>query len=452
MSICKDRQPMRWTIEQVAAATSGRAGAGGTELTGVSIDSRALRPGELFVAVKAERDGHEFAGAAAQSGAGALLVDHPTQTGAGRSVTEIVVSDTSRALLDLGRAARARLAAEATVVGITGSVGKTSTKDLAAAALRSRRTVANPRSFNNELGLPLTLANAPEDSEVVILEMGARGPRHIALLCEVARPSVGVVTAVAEAHTEMFGDLDGVAQAKGELIEALPSTGTAVLNGDDPRTRAMGRLTQARSLLYSTAGAHQDIVADNISLDAELHPRFTVHSPWGTSEVVLEARGAHQVANALAAIAVACVAGVSLEDAVAGMAHARLSPHRMDLARTPSGATILNDAYNANPTSMTAALHALIAIPAERHIAVLGPMAELGAEAREKHLQIAALTKELGVELIAVGSEDYGIAPTEPDAVAATIGELTPTTAVLVKASRVVALEKVAARLLQTGS
>jgi UDP-N-acetylmuramoyl-tripeptide--D-alanyl-D-alanine ligase len=338
-----------------------------------------------------------------------------------------------------------------TVVGITGSVGKTSTKDLAAAALRSRRTVANPRSFNNELGLPLTLANAPEDAEVVILEMGARGPRHIALLCEVARPSIGVVTAVAEAHTEMFGDLDGVARAKGELIESLPSTGTAILNGDDPRTRAMARLTQARSLLYGAGGATHDIVADNISLDPELRPRFTVRSPWGTTEVVLEARGAHQAGNALAAIAVACVAGVSLADAVAGIAHAHLSPHRMELAHTPSGATILNDAYNANPTSMVAALRALVAIPAERHVAVLGPMAELGADAPEKHRQIADLTRELGVELIAVGSEDYGIAPTEPDDVAVRIGDLTPATAVLVKASRVVALEKVAARLLQTG-
>lgn len=442
---------MRWTIEQIAAATNGRAATGGMELAGVSIDSRSVRPGELFVAVKAERDGHEFSAAAARSGAGALLVDHPTQTGADEPVAEVVVSDTSSALLDIGRAARARLSSDATVVGITGSVGKTSTKDLAAAALQTRRTVASPRSFNNELGLPLTLANAPEDAEVVILEMGARGPRHIALLCEVGRPSIGVVTAVAEAHTEMFGDLDGVARAKGELIEALPGTGTAVLNGDDPRTRAMARLTQARSLLYSVAGDKEDIVADDISVDSELRPRFTVRSPWGTAEVVLEARGAHQAGNALAAIAVACVAGVSLEEAVAGMARAQLSPHRMALAHAPSGAAILNDAYNANPTSMVAALRALAALPAERRIAVLGPMAELGADAPEKHRQIAELTRELGVELVAVGSEDYGIAPTDPDDVVSRIGELTPATAVLVKASRVVALEKVAARLLQAG-
>jgi UDP-N-acetylmuramoyl-tripeptide--D-alanyl-D-alanine ligase len=301
---------MRWSLDEIAAATGATGGTGAADrfpgVSGVSIDSRTLQAGELFVAVRAERDGHEFAAAAAAAGAAALLVERPT----GAALPELGVADTARALLDLGRAARDRLAGP--VVGITGSVGKTSTKDLAAAALSAgRRTVASPRSFNNELGLPLTLANAPDDAEAVVLEMGARGPGHITVLCSVARPTIGVVTSVAAAHTEMFGDLEGVARAKGELVEALPATGTAVLNGDDPRVRAMAGRTAAEVVLYSAGGDPAcRVVAEDVELDDELRPRFALRSPWGTAEVRLNARGAHQVGNALAAAAVAALAGV----------------------------------------------------------------------------------------------------------------------------------------------
>lgn len=453
---------MHWSIDQVAEAVGaavgdGRAGREGAKtVSGVSIDTRTLVAGEVFVAVRAERDGHDFVSAAVAAGAAAVVVERPMDSG----LPELVVKDTAAALLALGRAARRRLPVP--VIGITGSVGKTSTKDMAAAALATgRRTVASPRSFNNELGLPLTLANAPEDAEVVVLEMGARGPGHIALLCRVAEPTIGVVTAVAAAHTEMFGDLEGVARAKGELVEALPGSGFAVLNGDDPRTRAMTARTEASKILYSVGagpdgrrspaggGPVPEVVAEDIRLDAELRPSYRLRSPWGSAEVRLEARGAHQVGNSLAALAVAVLAGVPLEDAVGGLAEAGLSPHRMEVLRTPDGAVVINDAYNANPASMAAALQALAALPAERRVAVLGVMAELGERAPAEHRAVAALATRLGVELIAVGTTAYGVAPVrDADEAVDRLGRTGAGSAVLVKASRVAALERVATRLL----
>lgn len=437
---------MRWTIGEIATATGGRIeGDPAGVVDGASIDTRTLEPGQLFVAVHGARDGHDFAVAALDAGAGGLLLER--SVGANR--VEILVGDTAGALLRLGHAARQRL--DGPVVGITGSVGKTSTKDMAAAVLSAgRRTVASPRSFNNELGLPLTLLNAPEDVEVVVLEMGARGPGHVALLCEVASPTIGVVTAVAAAHTEMFGDLDGVARAKSELVQALPDGGYAVLNGDDDRTRAMQSLTSASVLLYSAAGdTGADLAAKNVKLDADLRPSFELRSPWGSAQVRLEARGAHQVGNALAAIAVGALGGVDLEEGVGALERASLSPFRMDVGRTATGATIINDAYNANPASMAAALHALAALPASRRVAVLGPMAELGSTADAEHALIADLAADLGIEVVAFGTSQYG--PDRVDEVSDVLARLAGIgsgTAVLVKASRVAALERVAEALL----
>jgi UDP-N-acetylmuramoyl-tripeptide--D-alanyl-D-alanine ligase len=360
-----------------------------------------------------------------------------------------MVDDTLDALTGLGRVARSRLSAE--VVGITGSVGKTSTKDLAAAALAAAvATTASERSFNNELGVPLTLANAPEGTRVAVVEMGARGPGHIRNLCVVARPTIGVVTAVAAAHTEAFGNLQGVARAKGELVEALPPEGAAVLNADDPRVAAMAGRTAASVVTYSALGASgADVVAERIELDDDLRARFVVRSPWGRAAVRLEARGAHQVSNALAAVAVAARCGVGVEAAGAALEAARLSPWRMELHRTGSGVTVLNDAYNANPASMAAALHALADLPARRRLAVLGEMAELGARAGDEHRAIADLAQRLGVDLVAVATDAYGVpALADVDAAAAALGGiLRPGDAVLVKASRVAGLERVAALL-----
>ncbi len=417
----------------------------------VGIDSRMLPSGALFVALRAARDGHEWIDAAVNGGAAGVLVDRewrPAVDSPAVGVPIVSVDDTAAALLALGSGARNRLSA--IVVGVTGSVGKTSTKDLAAAALGAgRRTTASEKSFNNELGVPLTLANAPLDAEAAVIEMGARGPGHIARLCRVAQPRFGVVTAVAPAHTEVFGDLDGVAAAKAELVQSLPADGTAILNADDPRVAAMATQTSGRVLRYSSALSSADVVAHGIELDDQLRPRFTVRTPWGTAAVRLEARGAHMVGNALAALAVALCAGVPLQPAAAALAGAPLSPWRMELHRSATGATILNDAYNANPASMTAALEALAALPARRRVAVLGEMAELGARSASEHQAIAALAGRLGLELVAVGTDAYGVAAVEGvDEAMAALGPLGHDDAVLVKASRVAGLERLSARLL----
>jgi len=403
------------------------------------------------VAIKGERDGHDFIESALQAGAGGLLLQEGRISSPGAAIPIIGVRDTATALLDVGSAARGRL--DGPVIGITGSVGKTSTKDLAAAALATRlRTAASERSFNNELGVPLTLANAPESAEVAVIEMGSRGPGHIAGLCRVARPTIGVVTAVAAAHTELLGSLDQVAAAKAELVEALPQGGTAVLNADDGRVAAMAERTRADVLSYSALAPPSpkaDIVAEAVALDDVLRPSFIARTPWGGVAVKLEARGAHQVGNALAGLAVALRCGVELDAAAAALSRAAVSPWRMELRRTDSGAFVLNDAYNANPASMAAALRALSQLPAFRRLAVLGVMAELGDRSGDEHRAVAETARHLGVELIPFRTEAYGVRPvSDIDEALDRLGPLRSGDAVLVKASRVAGLERLAARLI----
>jgi UDP-N-acetylmuramoyl-tripeptide--D-alanyl-D-alanine ligase len=444
---------MRLTTDEIAAATGGRRVGPAVAVDGAAIDSRSIRPGQLFVPVVAERDGHEFVDAALAAGAPAYLWSRAPLLGTRRGATAVVVADTSAALLDLGRAARARVG-DVVVVGITGSVGKTTVKDLTAAALgAARRVAASDRSFNNELGVPLTLLNAPDDVEAVVVEMGARGRSHIGLLCGVARPTIGVVTAVAKAHTEMFGTVEEVAASKGELVEALPAGGTAVLNADDPLVDAMAARTPAKVVRFGRA-AGVDVRAVDIVVDDELRPRFVVESPWGRAEVRLGVRGEHQVANALAAAAAALAAGVPLEAVAPALAVEPTSPWRMALATAPSGARVLNDAYNANPASTSAALRALARLPARRRVAVLGVMAELGPSSEDDHRAVAELAERLGIEVVAVGTPWYGVDPVptgDDDAALAAIGTLGPDVAVLVKGSRVAGLERLAQRLADDG-
>jgi UDP-N-acetylmuramoyl-tripeptide--D-alanyl-D-alanine ligase len=448
---------MRWSPQAVAGSTGGYLHSGGSPLsseqqvlTGVSIDSRSINAGDLFVAIRGERDGHVFIDAAVRGGAAGLLINRSALPDVKRSVPVVAVVDTADALLHLGEAARSRL--DVPVVGVTGSVGKTSTKDMAAAALASRYvTVSSEKSFNNELGVPLTLANAPESAEVAVIEMGSRGPGHIAKLCRVARPTIGVVTAVAAAHTEAFGGLDQIAEAKAELVQAIPGEGTVVLNADDYRVLAMSKRTTAEVFSYSALSPPSDgadIVAEAVVLDEHLRSSFSVHTPWGSGRVRLEARGAHQVGNALAALAVALRCGVDLDAATAALRGAGLSPWRMELTRTPVGAFVLNDAYNANPASMAAALQALADIEASRRVAVLGLMAELGDRSESEHLAVAGLAARLGIELIPFATEAYGVGPAANiDEALNRLGPLRPGDAVLVKASRVAGLERLAARL-----
>jgi UDP-N-acetylmuramoyl-tripeptide--D-alanyl-D-alanine ligase len=431
---------------EIASATGGRLVGPDRRACGAAIDSRLVVGGELFVPVVAERDGHDFIAGALAAGAAAYLTSRTPLAGAEAPAVE--VGDTGAALAALGRHARDRLAAGAgdRVVGITGSVGKTSVKDLLAAALGARwRTAASVGSFNNELGVPLTLLDAPGDCEAVVVEMGARGVGHIADLAAIARPAVGVVTRVAAVHTELFGGLDAVAAAKGELVESLPASGTAVLNAADPRVAAMAARTRARVVTYGAGG---DVRAEAVAVDDELRARFRLVSPWGSAEVALAVRGAHMVDNALAAAAAALVCDVPAEAAAGALGEATLSRWRMDLRTLPSGARLLNDAYNANPTSMAAALRALAGLPARRRVAVLGVMAELGPDGEAEHRALGELARELGIEVVAVGTPAYGgAAVADLDGAVAAVGPLGPGDAVLLKASRVAGLERLVDRL-----
>jgi UDP-N-acetylmuramoyl-tripeptide--D-alanyl-D-alanine ligase len=338
------------------------------------------------------------------------------------------------------------------VIGVTGSVGKTTTKDLLAAVLGTTMvTAASQRSFNNELGVPITLANAAEHTRATVVEMGARGRGHIEFLCSMAEPTVGVVTAVHAVHTEVMGDEDQIARVKGELIEHLPDTGLAVLNSDDHRVTAMGGLTSARVITFGT-GASADVRATDLRIDDDLRTRFNIDSPWGHMEVHLGARGVHNVGNATAAAAVGLWAGVPPDAVVEGLGTPLSSPWRMELHRTSSGLVVINDAYNAGPASMTAALQSLADLPAQRRVAVLGIMAELGDRAVVEHQRIAKLAEHLGIELLAVDTDLYGPAPVEvAESVARMVegGMLVNGTAVLVKGSRVAGLEDVAHALVE---
>ncbi len=441
---------MLWRASDLARALSEhgpcRVVGPDVEIDGASFDSRDLKPGQMFVALAAERDGHDFVSGAVDAGAAACLVAREPETDVASRTTSIVVPDTSIALMDAARWARGRFPAGTMAVGITGSVGKTSTKDLVAAAVAtSRRTVANQRSFNNEQGLPVTILNAPIDSEVLVLEMGMRGFGQIELLCRIARPAIGVVTRVGEAHTSKVGGLDGVAQAKGELVEALPSFGAAVLNADDERVLAMRSRTNARVLTFGESpGA--DIRIDRLELGSRGEARFTALTPSGSIDVRLSIPGRHMASNAAAAIAVGVVLGVPLEAMVEGLATASLSPHRMSIVRSKNGSTVVDDSYNANPTSMQAALETLTGLPASRRVAVLGVMAELDDEA-EAHGRIAAFAARLGVELIAVGTDAYGIPGISIDGAVERLSELDASAAVLVKGSRVAGLDRLVEKL-----
>lgn len=434
---------MRIRASEIAAATGGTVHGPDVECDGASIDSRTIGGGQLFVPIVDARDGHDFIDAAVATGAAAYL----TQRGP-REGTAIVVADTAAALTALGR--EARRCHHGPVIGITGSVGKTSVKDLARAAVGAGRSVhASERSFNNELGVPLTLLNAPDGTDVLIVEMGARGIGHIAELCEIAQPDVGIVTYVGAVHTSEFGTVEAVARAKAELIEALPSSGHAILNADNPWVLAMRDRSPAPVVTYGDEG---DFSASDVSIDAALRPRFRVvaaeRTPPEGLPVELEVHGLHQVANALAALAAADAVGVDLAVAIAGLASAALSPWRMELASTPAGGVVINDAYNANAISTEAALRSLVAIEADRHVAVLGLMAELGDRHDADHRAIAELCRQLGVELIAYREAAYGVPPVDDvEQVLAALGEVASGVAVLVKGSRVAGLEALAGRL-----
>lgn len=434
--------PVRWTTAAIADAVGGRLLGNDVTVDGAGFDSRALVPGQLFVAVVAERDGHEYLDAAVAGGAGAVLVSRPVEV----PVPAILVDDTMAAYAQLGAATRDRLPDR--VIGVTGSVGKTSVKDLAAAAVAGRWvTAANVRSFNNELGLPTTLLNAPDDTEAVVVEMGMRGFGHIRDLCEIARPTVGIVTVIGAAHLEFVGSLEGVAKAKGELVEALPDDGLAVLNADQDLCMGLAMRTNAEVLTFGLTSG--EVRVESLVLDELARPRFVLRTPWGSAAVELQVSGSHMAANAAAAAAAALGVDVPLDAVVERLSGAQVSPWRMEVRRARSGLVVVNDAYNANPTSMLAALDALAALRVTgRRVAIVGTMAELGDDAVAAHRSVTERATALGIEVIAVGTDAYGVRPVAD--VLAAVADLGDGDAVLVKASRVAGLEKVAAALLQS--
>ncbi|MCH7788060.1 MAG: UDP-N-acetylmuramoyl-tripeptide--D-alanyl-D-alanine ligase [Acidobacteria bacterium] len=445
---------MRLEIDDIAAAVGGTAVLapgidGSATIDGASQDSREIAPGQLFVPLVAKRDGHEFVAAAAAAGAAAYLSSSGVVAGA-EDLSCIEVEDTAVALTRLGAACRWRT--KATVVGITGSVGKTTTKDLMIAACGPGRAVfANPRSFNNEIGVPLTLINSPGDTDLLILEMGARDAGHIASLCDLARPSIGVITMVGAAHTEVFGSIAAVIEAKGELIECLPPDGLSVLNAEQPEVLAMRRRTTAETLTFGEGG---DVRATEVVMGnshSPLSASFVAHTPWGSVSVELAARGRHNISNALAALCVAGWTGTAIEAAADALTGAQMSPQRMDVRTLSGGATLIDDSYNANPMSMRAALDGLAELDVGidgRRIAVLGTMAELADGGIDEHIEVARYAGSLGIEVVAYRSDAYGVeSVTSPREAVDRLGALDASSAVLVKASRVAQLEEVVALL-----
>ena len=492
------------TVAQVAEIVGGRLAdispqdAAATRITGtVEFDSRAVTPGGLFLALPGARtDGHDFAAGAVAAGAVAVLaarpvgvpaiVVPPAQEGsapdAHAGVLEHDADGSGAAVLAAlallaGAVAADLVAAGLRIVGITGSSGKTSTKDLVAAVLRPLgEVVAPPGSFNNELGHPWTVLRATRDTDFLVLEMSARHPGNIAALAAIAPPSIAVVLNVGTAHLGEFGSREVIATTKAELVQAVPSSGVAVLNVDDPMVAAMAGQTPARVVRVGRS-LNADVRAENVELDELARPRFALRTAGGAVDVALAVHGEHQVGNALSAAAVALECGATLRqvaDALGGAGPA--SRHRMEVRTRADGVTVINDAYNANPDSMRAGLQALAVMARSgerprRSWAILGEMGELGEESITEHDRIGRLAVRLDISRLVVvgtgrpmsamhqgavmegswGSESIMV-PDAESALELLRAELSPGDVVLVKASNAAGLGALAeALLIQAG-
>ncbi|MGI5505549.1 UDP-N-acetylmuramoyl-tripeptide--D-alanyl-D-alanine ligase [Lentzea sp. CA-135723] len=481
------------TLAEIAEIVGGRLHAtdGSPVVTGtIEFDTRKVTEGGLFLALPGERvDGHDFAAQAVASGAAGVLagreVDAPSviappvqtrhanayvlagdTTGEGAAVLE--------ALAKLARHVTDRLK-DLTVVGITGSAGKTSTKDLIAQVLSPvGETIAPPGSFNNELGHPWTALRATEDTKFLVLELSARGIGHIANLCEIAPPKFGAVLNVGTAHLSEFGSREGIAQGKGELVESLPEDGVAILNADDPLVAGMASRTKAKVVLVGES-PNADVRAVDIELDEQARASFTLKTAHGEARVRLTLNGEHQVGNALVAAAIALELGATPDEVAQRLGAAeRVSAHRMVITERADGVTVIDDAYNANPDSVRAALKSLASIarattPARRSWAVLGPMAELGDDAVREHDEIGRLVVRLDIsKLVVVGDparamhqgahlegswgDESVLVPDADAAIALLSGEVRPGDVVLVKASNAYRLWRIAEALLEAGT
>lgn len=458
---------------EIAAATDGKlVGIDDGDapcVVGVCIDSRQVRDGQLFVAIAGERvDGHDHAAEAVASGASCVLAARPLLAADGSPLPCIVVADPVLALGSLAAWYR-RQRLDCTVVAITGSSGKTSTKDLIGRVLSTAApTVTAEGSFNSEVGLPLTVLRADEDTRFLVLEMGMRGEGHIAYLVSLVMPDIAVVLNVGSAHLGVVGSREAIARAKSEIVRELPSTAVAVLNEDDPVVRAMADVTMARVVTFGES-ASADVRATDVRVDRAARPSFTLCDTMADEALPVDLRlsGEHFVSNACAAAAVGRVAGLAMEQVVDALRAADAdSRWRMEVHVAPGGFTVINDAYNANPESMRAALKSLAAMASGRRSwAVLGEMRELGEASMEEHDAIGRLVARLEISrLVCVGdatgvmhagasSEWQGggesIHVPDVDAAIALLREqVRPDDVVLVKASRSIGLERVAEALL----
>ncbi|TWH20084.1 UDP-N-acetylmuramoyl-tripeptide--D-alanyl-D-alanine ligase [Prauserella rugosa] len=481
------------SLAEIAEVTGGRLHrTDGSERVTASVefDSRELRAGGLFVALPGERvDGHTFAAKAVADGAAGVLagreVDAPAVIAppvhgadGGTSNAMALAGDTDgsgaavlAALAKLARHVVDRLTEDGLfVVGVTGSSGKTSTKDLIAQLLEPLGpTVAPPGSFNNELGHPWTALRADASTRHLVLELSARGPGHIAELARVAPPTIGVVLNVGSAHVGEFGSREGIAKTKGELVEALPSDGVAILNADDPLVAAMASRTSAR-VVFVGESPEATVRAENVRLDDQARASFRLVTPQGSADVTLSLYGEHHVGNALTAAAIALEAGTDVEDVARRLSSAqRRSARRMEVTTREDGVTVLNDSYNANPESMKAALKTLASMArsgGRRSWAVLSEMGELGTDSVSAHDEIGRLAVRLNISrLVVVGDaaapmhtgashegswgEESVLVPDTDAAVALLRDELRPDDVVLVKASKVAEMWRVADALLE---
>ena len=389
-----------WTASEAAEATGGRA-QGDWTATGVSIDTRTLQPGDLFVALKAERDGHDFVAQALGKGAAAALVSHIPQ-GVSEDAPLLVVDDVLDGLTALGKAGRDRSTAR--IVGVTGSAGKTSTKEMLRAVLSGfGRTHAAVASYNNHWGVPLTLARMPRDAEFGIIEIGMNAPGEIAPLSRLARPHVAVVTTIAAAHLEAFPDLDAIAVEKGAICEGLVAGGTAVLNADVDQAAILRKAAGAATVLSFGEAPGADIRATHLA-PGEAATQVSAVLPSGTLDFTLGTPGRHMAMNALAALGVAEALGLDIHRAAEALGSWRPPQGRGTRETLRLGALridLIDDAFNANPASLAASLDVLAAIPTTgRRVAILGDMLELGPTEAELHARIADLPAIDAVHLV----------------------------------------------------
>ena len=417
---------MQASAQWIAEAVSGRLVGNDVPVTGpVVTDSREAQAGSLYVARRGESaDGHAFVSGAVERGAVAVIVEHEVDE-VDEAVAQIVVEDSTEALGALARAhvTKLRSSGDLDVIAMTGSVGKTTTKDLLLQIMsEDGPTVAPKLSFNNEVGLPLTVLLADESTRHLVLEMGASGPGHITYLTDIVAPDVAIELCVGHAHVGGFGGFEGVAAAKAELIKGTRPGGPVILNTDDPNVEAMAPLATGRVIRFSASGNERaDVIARDVRLDRADRASFTLVTPDGEAPVELKIVGRHHVANALAAAAGALTLGVGLETVASVLSRARaLSPHRMDvheLRVEGTDLTLIDDSYNANLDSMRAGIAALASIGRDsQRIAVLGEMLELGEDSQSLHQQVGALIADAGVDtLIGLGTDAHYYLEGAPD-------------------------------------